>query len=114
MAARDVGVFLFDGPNFVAYQTQDPVDALQVLYPKTVGVHIKDYLVPAAPGSLSQACRLGQGAGRVDDTLRFLLDVGYAGPLILETYDRVAPLETLAYSRAYVLARLGGAATGSA
>ena len=96
----------FDGPNFVAYQTQDPVAALEVLYAKTAGVHIKDYLPPAAPGLLSEACPLGEGAGRVDDTLQFLVDARYAGPLILETYDRVAPLETLARSRTYVLSRL--------
>ena len=96
----------FDGPNFIAYQTQDPIEALKVLYPRAAGVHIKDYLVPEAPGLLSKACRLGEGAGRVDDTLRFLQDNGYSGPLILETYDRVTPMETLAFSRAYVLARL--------
>jgi L-ribulose-5-phosphate 3-epimerase len=101
----------FDGPNFIAYQTQDPIEALTLLYPQTAGVHIKDYLVPAAPGLLSQACPLGEGAGRVDETLRFLVEADYGGPLILETYDRVAPLETLARSRAYVLDRLrpGGA-----
>ena len=96
----------FDGPNFVAYRTQDPMEALRLLYPRAAGVHIKDYLPPRAPGLLSEACPLGEGAGRVDDTLRFLMDAGYAGPLILETYDRVAPLDTLARSRAYVLERL--------
>ena len=104
----------FDGPNFIAYQTQDPMEALQLLYPKTAGVHIKDYLVPEAPGLLSKACPLGEGAGRVDDTLRFLTEAGYDGPLILETYDRVAPLETLARSRAYVLDRIRGAVGVSA
>jgi sugar phosphate isomerase/epimerase len=96
----------FDGPNFIAYQTQDPIEALQLLYPQTAGVHLKDYLVPEAPGLLSKACPLGEGAGKVDETLRFLIDSGYEGPLILETYDRVAPMETLHYSRAYVLERL--------
>ncbi|HEU5314980.1 MAG TPA: sugar phosphate isomerase/epimerase family protein [Chloroflexota bacterium] len=96
----------FDGPNFIAYQTQDPIEALRALYPQTAGVHIKDYLVPEAPGLLSKACRLGEGAGKVDETLHFLLEKGYDGPLILETYDRVNPMETLAFSRAYVLERL--------
>jgi sugar phosphate isomerase/epimerase len=104
----------FDGPNFIAYRTQDPIEALQVLYPRAAGVHIKDYLVPAAPGLLSQACQLGEGAGRVDDTLRFLIEADYSGPLILETYDRVAPLETLARSRAYVLSRLSNGIAGVA
>lgn len=103
----------FDGPNFIAYRTQDPIEALKVLYPRAAGVHIKDYLPPRAPGLLSEACPLGEGAGRVDETLRFLVDVGYTGPLILETYDRVAPLETLARSRAYVLARLAKTANAN-
>jgi sugar phosphate isomerase/epimerase len=96
----------FDGPNFIAYQTQDPIEALHVLYPYAAGVHIKDYLVPEAPGLLSKACRLGEGAGKADETLRYLREKGYSGPLILETYDRVNPMETLAFSRAYVLERL--------
>ena len=96
----------FDGPNFIAYQTQDPMEALRVLYPYAAGVHIKDYLVPEAPGLLSKACRLGEGAGKVDETLSYLLEKGYSGPLILETYDRVTPMETLEFSRAYVLERL--------
>ena len=100
----------FDGPNFIAYQTQDPIEALKLLYPRAAGVHIKDYLVPEAPGLLSKACRLGEGAGKAEETIQYLIDHHYSGPLILETYDRVNPMETLAFSRAYVLERLKRAA----
>jgi L-ribulose-5-phosphate 3-epimerase len=99
--ATPVGVN-FDGANFIAYGTADPVAALEVLYPQIIGVHIKDYALPAAPGLLSRSAPLGQGAARVDDTVRYLLNAGFAGPLILETYDSVNPLQTLAEARAYL------------
>jgi hypothetical protein len=67
---------------------------------------LKDYSPPAAPGPLSRPTPLGRGAARVDVTIDFLLDAGFAGPLILETYDPVNPLRTLAEARAYVLNRL--------
>jgi sugar phosphate isomerase/epimerase len=96
----------FDGANFAAYGIQDPIHALHLLYPKTLGVHIKDYSRPLAAGLLGRSCPLGQGAARVDETLRFLRTAGFAGPLILETYSDTDPLQTLAASRAYVLDHL--------
>ena len=97
----------FDGANFIAYGTQDPLAALRLLYSRALGVHIKDYL-PPTPDRLVRRCPIGQGAARVDETLRFLVEREYSGPLILETYDDENPLQTLAYSRAYVLDRLAG------
>jgi sugar phosphate isomerase/epimerase len=96
----------FDGANFIAYGTQDPIEALHLLYPKMQGVHIKDYIPPAASGLLGSPCPLGQGAARVDETLGFLQTAGFAGPLILETYSDTDRLQTLAASRAYILDRL--------
>lgn len=93
----------FDGANFIAYSAEDPLAALETLYPRVVGVHIKDYAPPAAPGLLSRPAPLGQGVSRVDETIRFLLKAGYADPLILETYDPVDPQRTIAESKAYVL-----------
>jgi sugar phosphate isomerase/epimerase len=96
----------FDGANFIAYGTQDPLDALRLLYPQTVGVHIKDRLPPSAAGQLGPACPLGQGIAQVDETLRFLKTAGFSGPLILETYTDADHLEVLAVARAYTLERL--------
>jgi sugar phosphate isomerase/epimerase len=104
----------YDGGNFVAYRTGDPVEALQALYPRTVGVHIKDRLPPPEAGRIGPGERLGSGAARVDETLRLLLRLGWSRPIILETYAVQGddPIETLARARAYVLDRLraGGAA----
>jgi sugar phosphate isomerase/epimerase len=96
----------FDGANFIAYGTQEPLDALRLLYPQILSVHIKDYTPPVAAGRLGNACPLGQGAAQVDETLRFLETAGFPGPVILETYSKTDPLQTLASSRAYVLNRL--------
>ena len=101
----------FDGGNFVAYQTGDPVDALEALYPQTVGVHIKDRLPPPEPGLIGPAERLGAGTARVDETLRRLIHLGWSEPIILETYAVRGddPIETLTHARAYVLERLARA-----
>jgi sugar phosphate isomerase/epimerase len=106
----------FDGGNFVAYQTGDPVEALRELYPRTVGVHLKDRLPPPAAGRIGLGERLGQGTARVDDTLRLLLRLGWSRPIILETYAVQGddPIETLTHARDYVLDRLRSGAAGRA
>jgi sugar phosphate isomerase/epimerase len=107
----------YDGGNFVAYQTGDPVDALKALYPQTVGVHIKDRLPPQEPGLIGPGERLGKGVARVDETIQLLLQLGWSQPIILETYAVKGddPIETLTHARAYVLERLARAgASGEA
>jgi len=84
----------------------DPLAALQTLSPRVVGVHVKDYAPPAAPGLLSRPAPLGKGTARVGETIDFLQDAGFGGPLILETYDNEDPLRTLSEARTYVLERL--------
>jgi sugar phosphate isomerase/epimerase len=98
----------YDGGNFVAYGTDDPIDALKALYPQTVGVHIKDRRPPERPGLVGPGWRLGEGTARVDETLQVLLDLGWTQPLILETYAVKGDdaIETLAHARAYVIERL--------
>jgi sugar phosphate isomerase/epimerase len=96
----------FDGANFIAYGEGDPLEALEFLYPRVIGVHLKDYAVPAAPGLLSRPAPMGKGAARADETIDFLYHARFSRPLILETYDNHNPLQTLSEARAYVLDRL--------
>lgn len=98
----------YDNGNFVAYATDDPLAALQALYPRVVGVHLKDRRPPAAPGQVGPAADLGAGIARVDEAIRFLLGAGWTAPLILETYavNGADPIQTLAAARAYTLERL--------
>src|SRR5688572_20376998 len=98
----------YDGGNFIAYTTDDPLDALRALFPQLVGVHIKDRLPPQAPGLIGPGERLGKGTARADETLALLLELGWSEPIILETYAVKGddPIETLTHARAYVLERL--------
>ncbi|HEU5314979.1 MAG TPA: sugar phosphate isomerase/epimerase family protein [Chloroflexota bacterium] len=98
----------YDGGNFVAYGTDDPLDALTALSPKLEGVHIKDRRPPERPGLVGPGWRLGQGTAKVDETLQLLMELGWSKPIILETYAVKGddPIETLTHARAYVLERL--------
>jgi sugar phosphate isomerase/epimerase len=98
----------YDGGNFIAYQTDDPLDALRALYPQLVGMHIKDRLPPQAPGKIGPGERLGKGVAKVDETLALLVELGWSEPIILETYAVRGddPIETLTHARAYVTERL--------
>ena len=98
----------YDGGNFIAYTTDDPLDALRALYPQLVGSHIKDRLPPQAPGLIGPGERLGKGTARVDETLALIVELGWSEPIILETYAVKGddPIETLAHARAYVTERL--------
>jgi L-ribulose-5-phosphate 3-epimerase len=98
----------FDGANFVCYEKDEPLAALPALYARVLGVHVKDYLPPDG-ARLIRTCRLGEGAARVDETIDFLVEAGFPGPLILEVYDDADPIGTIAAARDYVRARLAGA-----
>lgn len=97
----------FDGANFVAYGTGDPLAALELLHDRTVGVHVKDYQPPADPSQLGRPCQLGGGAARVDDTVRWLLARGWTRPLLIETYHDADPVARVAAARDH-LTRLVG------
>lgn len=92
----------FDGANFVAYDVQDPLEALGALLPHLVGVHIKDYTRPASPALLGRPCPLGEGAARVGETIALLRDTGFARPLILETHEGADSIQALTAARQYV------------
>jgi sugar phosphate isomerase/epimerase len=76
----------FDPANLVLYGTGDPIDALRVLAPWVVSVHVKDGLWPPSdkPGSLGTETPLGQGRVGIDRFVATLKAIGYKGPLTIE------------------------------
>lgn len=98
----------FDGANFVCYRTDEPLDALGRLYPRVLGVHVKDYLPPTAERFI-RPCALGEGAARVDETVDFLVGAGFPGPLVLEVYSDDDHVGTIARARDHLRRRLGPA-----
>ena len=76
----------FDPANMILYGTGDPIEALTVLGPQVVSVHMKDgdWPNPSQPGALGVERPLGQGAVRIPRFVAKLKEIGFRGPLNIE------------------------------
>ena len=85
--ARGVGVNL-DAANFVLYGTGDPVEAARTLGEFVAHLHLKD-ATPGDPPGVEWGREVDFGHGRLgprlEEFLTALADVGYAGPLVVES-----------------------------
>src|SRR5205085_3647820 len=85
---RDVGRMNlgvnFDPANFLLYDTDEPLAALDRLAPLVWGVHCKDAVRPSQPGTLGTEVPLGRGAVDFPALLGRLAAHGYRGPLVIE------------------------------
>lgn len=85
-AGRDNLRVNFDPANLILYGTEDPIDALDLLAPYVVSVHVKDGNWPPKnkPGALGTEMPLGQGAVGMERFVNKLKEIGYRGPLTIE------------------------------
>ena len=76
----------FDPANMILYGTGDPIEALTVLGPQVVSVHMKDgdWPNPSQPGALGVERPLGQGAVGIPRFVAKLKEIGFRGPLNIE------------------------------
>ncbi len=76
----------FDPANLILYGTGDPLEALDVLAPWVISVHVKDgtWPEPDKPGSLGAEMPLGEGSVKIDRFVAKLKEIGYKGPLTIE------------------------------
>jgi sugar phosphate isomerase/epimerase len=76
----------FDPANMILYGTGDPIEALDILAPHVITVHVKDgdWPPPAVPGALGHEQPLGQGAVGMERFIAKLKEIGYKGPLTIE------------------------------
>jgi sugar phosphate isomerase/epimerase len=76
----------FDPANLILYGTGNPIEALEVLAPWVVSVHVKDGNWPPGdkPGSLGTEMPLGEGSVGIDRFVAKLKEIGYKGPLTIE------------------------------
>jgi len=87
---RDVGRdnvgINFDPANMILYGTGDPIEALSVLGPRVLSVHVKDGDWPPrdAPGALGRERPLGQGSVGIPRFVSKLMEIGFRGPLNIE------------------------------
>jgi sugar phosphate isomerase/epimerase len=100
----------FDPANFLLYDTDDPLPALDRLGPFVWGVHCKDALRPATPGTLGTEVPIGQGQVEFPVFLRKLLSLGYRGPLIIEREYGPRVAEDVLAARDYLKGLLGSIA----
>jgi sugar phosphate isomerase/epimerase len=76
----------FDPANMILYGTGDPIEALAVLGPQVISVHMKDgdWPKPDQPGALGTERPLGQGAVGIPRFVTKLKEIGFRGPLNIE------------------------------
>lgn len=74
----------FDPANMLLYDMGDPIQAVELLGPDIVSVHLKDARRPTSPGHWGEEVPLGQGEVNIPRFLDTLAAVGFAGPLMLE------------------------------
>jgi sugar phosphate isomerase/epimerase len=76
----------FDPANLILYGTGDPIEALSVLGPHVISVHVKDGDWPNSdqPGVLGIERPLGQGAVGIPRFVSKLKEIGFRGPLNIE------------------------------
>jgi sugar phosphate isomerase/epimerase len=76
----------FDPANMILYGTGDPIEALTVLGPQVISVHVKDGDWPNSgqPGALGKERPLGQGAVGIPRFVDKLKEIGFRGSLNIE------------------------------
>src|SRR5205807_10625041 len=76
----------FDPANMILYGSGDPVDALRLLAPWVISVHMKDgdWPPPGDPTALGKERPLGQGAVGVERFIAALREIGFRGSLNIE------------------------------
>ena len=74
----------FDPANFLIYNSDDPLAALEVLKEYVVGVHCKDARRPREKGILGSEVPLGEGELGIPAFIAKLKEFDYAGPLTIE------------------------------
>jgi sugar phosphate isomerase/epimerase len=82
---RDNLFINFDPANMILYGTGEPIETLRKVGSLVRSVHCKDAKWAAQPGrEWGQEVPLGQGDVGMEDYLRTLKELGYAGPLTIE------------------------------
>jgi sugar phosphate isomerase/epimerase len=96
----NVGINL-DPANMILYGTGDPIEALSVLGPLVLSVHLKDGDWPPRdqPDALGRERPLGQGTVGISRFIEKLKEIGFNGPLNIEReaenqQERIADLRS--------------------
>ena len=79
------------------YDRGDPIEALELLAPRVLQIHVKDARRPTVPGTWGEEVAVGTGQVSWTSFFRTLADLGYQGDLAIEREagdQRVADIKT--------------------
>jgi sugar phosphate isomerase/epimerase len=96
----------FDPANFLIYGTDEPLGALEVLFPLIRGVHCKDGIRSEVPDELGRETPLGEGTIDFGVFLRRLSAFGFVGPLVIEREQAGNAADEVLRARHYLEALL--------
>lgn len=74
----------FDPANLLLYDRDDPLVAIEALFPFVHSVHLKDAYRPQVKGTWGQEVPLGSGSIHLPQFLASLGRLGFVGPLMVE------------------------------
>jgi sugar phosphate isomerase/epimerase len=96
----------FDPANLVIYGVDSPSQALKHVVARVTSVHVKDALLPEAPGAMGHEVRPGEGRAELAECLRVLRAAGFSGALVIENYVarglKTDPMDELRRARAFL------------
>ncbi len=96
----------FDPANLVIYGVDSPSRALARFVSRVTSVHVKDALLPDAPGAMGREVRPGEGRAELSECFRLLREAGFTGALIIENYvareSRTDPMDELRQAKAFI------------
>jgi sugar phosphate isomerase/epimerase len=96
----------FDPANLVIYGIESPSGALKHFASRVTSVHVKDALLPDAPGAMGREVRPGEGRAELAECFRMLKAAGFQGALIIENYvarnTKTEPMDELRRAKAFI------------
>jgi sugar phosphate isomerase/epimerase len=96
----------FDPANLVIYGVDSPSRALARFVSRVTSVHVKDALLPDAPGAMGREVRPGEGRAELTECFRLLHESGFNGALIIENYvargSKTDPMDELRQAKAFI------------
>ena len=96
----------FDPANLGIYGVDSPSRALKHVVGRVTSVHVKDALLPEAPGVMGREVRPGEGRAELAECFQVLRAAGFSGALVIENYVarglKTDPMDELRIAKAFL------------
>ncbi|MBP1634099.1 MAG: sgaU [Acidobacteria bacterium] len=96
----------FDPANLVIYGVDSPSRALPHFVSRVTSMHVKDALLPEAPGAMGREVSPGEGRAELAECFRVLKAANFGGALVIENYvargSNSSPMDELRRAKAFI------------